>query len=236
MNLFTLEKANTKLAKGKESEYFTIGLFLSPYDQNSYNINLCPFASQACIEACLNTAGLASVYPKILEARRKKTDLFLADRKAFIELLKKEIVRYAKKAEKEGKKLAVRLNGTSDIDYPIELFQAFPHVQWYDYTKSIFRVRKKAQGILPVNYHLTFSFSGDNLEACKEALSYGVNVATVFSDDNFPQEFLGFPVITGEETDLRFLDKPFHVVGLKAKGKAKKHASNFVIQIDKAKG
>lgn len=233
MQLFTEEKANTKLAKGSESPYLTIGLFLSPYKENSLGVNICPFASQACVEACLNTAGLASVFPKILEARRRKTDLFLTDRKAFIELLRKEIVRYQKRASRLGKTLAVRLNGTSDIDYPSDLFKEFPSVVWYDYTKSIYRVRKKAQGLLPSNYHLTFSYSGENLEECKEALSYGVNVSVVFSSENFPSTFLGYPVVTGEESDLRFLDKPFQVIGLKAKGKAKKQASSFVIQVDK---
>jgi hypothetical protein len=235
MQLFTEEKANTKLSKGKESEFLTIGLFLSPYNQNSFGVNLCPFASPACIEACLNTSGLASVFPSIIEARKKKTELFLNNRQAFKEQLVKEIARYKKKADKQGKRLAVRLNGTSDIDYRPEFFNMFPDVQFYDYTKSIFRVRRKAQGILPSNYHLTFSYSGENETECREALSYGVNVATVFSSDNFPSEFLGYPVLTGEENDLRFLDKPFHIVGLKAKGKAKKQASSFVIQIDKAK-
>ena len=235
MQLFTREKSNTKLAKGKESDFYTIGLFLSPYNQNSSGVNVCPFASESCIAACLNTSGLASVFPKILEARRRKTDLFLSDREGFRNLLKKEIERYQKKASKLGKTLAVRLNGTSDLDYASEFFNSFPSVQFYDYTKSIFRVRKKAQGILPSNYHLTFSFSGTNLTECQEALGYGVNVATVFSTEDFPSTWLGYPVSTGEESDLRFLDKPFQIIGLKAKGKAKKHPSDFVIQIDKAK-
>lgn len=233
MQLFTEEKANTKLAKGSESDYLTIGLFLSPYNQNSLGVNVCPFASQACISACLNTAGLAGVFPKILEARKRKTDFFLNDREGFKAQLVREITRYKKKADKLGKRLAVRLNGTSDIDYRPEFFTLFPDVQFYDYTKSIFRVRRKANGILPSNYHLTFSYSGENLEQCQEALSYGVNVSVVFSSDNFPSEFLGYPVLTGEESDLRFLDKPSHVIGLKAKGKAKKEKSAFVIQIEK---
>lgn len=235
MRLFTEEKSNTKLAKGNESDYLTIGLFLSPYNQNSLGVNLCPFASPACIEACLNTSGLAGVFPSIIEARRRKTDFFLNDRQVFKEQLIKEIAKYEKKAKKQGKKLAVRLNGTSDIDYRPEFFLLFPNVQFYDYTKSIFRVRRKAQGVLPNNYHLTFSHSGENLAECQEALSYGVNVAVVFSSDSFPSDFLGYPVTTGEENDLRFLDKPSQIIGLKAKGKAKKQASSFVIQIDKAK-
>jgi hypothetical protein len=233
MQLFSEDRTNTKLAKSTKSEYLTIGLFLSPYTQNEKQINLCPFASSSCIAACLNTAGRAGIFPAIQEARKRKANLFLSDRENFVSLLKKEIVRYAKKAEKKGKKLAVRLNGTSDIDYPVSLFESFPSVTFYDYTKSIYRVRKKAEGKLPDNYHLTFSYSGENIEQCKEALTYGVNVATVFSSENFPTTFLGYPVTSGEESDLRFLDKPSQVIGLKAKGKAKKEVGNFVIQIDK---
>jgi hypothetical protein len=234
MKLFTEEKANTKLSKGTKFErYYTIGLFLYPGSDNSKNVNLCPFASKACLSACLNTSGLASVFPKILEARKRKTEEFLSDRKGFTHRLIKEIAQAEKKAKKNGKILAVRLNGTSDIDFSPDIFKAFPDVIFYDYTKSIYKVRKKAEGILPSNYSLTFSYSGENLQECKEALSLGNNVAVVFSSDNFPSDFLGYPVISGEESDLRFLDSKPCIVGLKAKGKAKKENSSFVIQIDK---
>lgn len=236
MNLFTMQKDNTKLAKGKESDYFTISLFMAPWKDNSYKVNLCPFASPECIRLCLSTSGRAGIFPKIREARQRKADLFLSDRTTFIELLRKEIRRYRKKALRLGKTLAVRLNGTTDIDYPNDLFQGeFSDCIFYDYTKSIYRIRRKAQGLLPSNYHLTFSYSGDNLEECREALSYGVNVATVFSHENFPSNWLGFPIKSGEENDLRFLDPTGYVIGLKAKGKARKQDSDFVIQIDRPK-
>jgi hypothetical protein len=44
------------------------------------------------------------------------------------------------------------------------------------------------------------------------------------------------PVIDGDITDLRFLDKQHVVVGLRVKGiKQKKQINNFIIQIEKGK-
>jgi hypothetical protein len=37
-----------------------------------------------------------------------------------------------------------------------------------------------------------------------------------------------FPVINGDETDLRFLDAKGVIVGLRAKGKARKDTTGFV--------
>ncbi len=45
-----------------------------------------------------------------------------------------------------------------------------------------------------------------------------------------PKIFKGMKVIDGDTTDMRFLDKTNRVVGLKAKGKARKDDSGFVIQ------
>jgi hypothetical protein len=57
----------------------------------------------------------------------------------------------------------------------------------------------------------------------------GGNVAVVF--DKLPSTWKGYPVINGDESDLRFLDPKNVIVGLKAKGKGKKDASGFVIKI-----
>jgi len=58
-------------------------------------------------------------------------------------------------------------------------------------------------------------------------LEMGFNVAAVFHV--LPTEYLGFPVINGDLTDERFTDARGCIVGLKAKGKAKKDKSGFVI-------
>ena len=56
-----------------------------------------------------------------------------------------------------------------------------------------------------------------------------VNVAVVF--DKLPEEYLGYPVIDGDTTDLRFLDDTGVIVGLLAKGDAKKDTSGFVVKV-----
>ena len=45
-----------------------------------------------------------------------------------------------------------------------------------------------------------------------------------------PETFKGLEVIDGDTHDMRFLDEPNKVVGLRAKGKAKTDDSGFVIQ------
>jgi len=43
-----------------------------------------------------------------------------------------------------------------------------------------------------------------------------------------PETYNGLPVFNGDESDLRFLDPQGVIVGLYAKGKAKKDTSGFV--------
>lgn len=239
LELFTQEKHNVKLAKSRSSPYQVIGLFLSPHKANSLGVNLCPHASPSCIASCLNTAGHAQVFPQILRARIRKSNQFLEDRPAFIARLKEEIVVYKRRAEKNGRKLVVRLNGTSDITFErYDIMGAFPTTQFYDYTKDHRRMSKYLGGNLPANYHLTFSYSGENLTECRSVLKAGGNVAAVFSSDKFPSHWQGYKVVSGEKSDLRFLDPSGVVVGLRAKGQAEKKeiAGSFVIQIDKKRG
>lgn len=235
MKLLTEGKANTKLAKGRDSDYETVGLFLAPHTLNGQGVNLCPFASKSCVAACLNTAGLAGVFPKIIQARIRKAQWYLEDRHAFINQLEWEIMKAEEKATRHGKKLAVRLNGTSDIKWPDTIMLHFPRVQFYDYTKDPYKMRRYLNGLTPSNYHLTFSYSGENLVECQTVLGLKGNVTVVFSSSDFPTEWNGVKVISGENTDFRFLDERGVVVGLKAKGKAKNKevAGSFVIQIDK---
>ena len=56
------------------------------------------------------------------------------------------------------------------------------------------------------------------------------NKAVVFNGD-MPKIFKGMKVIDGDKTDMRFLDRSNRVVGLKAKGKARKDTSGFVINV-----
>ena len=229
---------NAKTIKGQKQNYKTYILYMSPARQNDKNINLCSHASKGCLEACLFKSGFGGIYTSVQRARIAKSNYFVNDRTNFLKQLKKEIAT-AIKNQKPNEKLAFRLNGTSDISFEkfkIEdnknIFELFPDLQFYDYTKNYVRLEKRT---LPPNYHITFSRSETNEAKAIEMLKLGYNVAAVF--DNLPTNYKGFKVINGDENDLRFLDEHNTVVGLKYKKLTGKGAdnsqgikSNFVIQ------
>ena len=216
---------NAKTVKGEKLGYMTGILYLAPSDLSTYQV--CAKASTGCREACLYTAGRGAM-SNVKKARIAKTRYFFEDRHAFMAQLVVEIKALIKKARKAGMIPVVRLNGTSDIpwervrvgDYP-NIMAMFPEIQFYDYTK---RANRKD---IPSNYHLTFSLAEDNDADAERALAFGLNVAAVFKG-GLPETFMGAPVVDGDETDLRFLDGEGVVVGLKAKGKAKRDTSGFV--------
>jgi hypothetical protein len=232
-----LSYSNSKTVKGEKLGVKTAILYLSPGSISGTNI--CPFASDGCLLSCLNLSGMG-VFSNVQAARLKKTKLFLSDRKAFIEMLKKDIISHIRKSKKEGMIPAVRLNGTSDIAWELEkgidgltLMESFPFVQWYDYTKSPIRALKFQLGKLPSNYHLTFSRSEAN-QSQVDSLVGKVNVAMVFSTkkgESLPLEYHGRKVVDGDETDARFMDESGVIVGLRSKGSGKKDKSGFIIQL-----
>jgi hypothetical protein len=76
---------------------------------------------------------------------------------------------------------------------------------------------------------LTFSKADGNDADVAKAIASGMNVAAVF--DKLPDTYMGLPVVDADEDDLRFLDPKGAVLGLKAKGRAKKDYSGFVIRL-----
>jgi hypothetical protein len=156
----------------------------------------------------------------IQRARIRKTQQYFEQRDQFLADLEADIRKAIKFAERQGLKPVFRLNGTSDLS--VEkwgIIEKFPSVQFYDYTKVL--GRKVAH--LP-NYHLTFSKADGNDSDVAEALLQGMSVVAVY--DEIPK---GVP--SADETDLRFLDPKGTLLGLKAKGKAKKDYSGFVIRM-----
>jgi hypothetical protein len=75
---------------------------------------------------------------------------------------------------------------------------------------------------------LTFSKSESNQNEVNEALNLGINVATVFSSD-LPKTYKGIKVVDGDKSDLEMIKFKNVILGLKAKGKARKDKSGFVI-------
>ena len=222
---------NAKTIKGdKASEYLTAIMYLSPHRQNERGTNLCPKASDGCINACLYTAGRGR-FTNVQNARKRKADWFVSDRDSFLGQLHKELLDFSRYARLRGKKPAVRLNGTSDILWEQHVdMTLYPEIQFYDYTKWLPSQRRKVAD----NYHLTFSRSEtDDDNKIRHILKTDTNVAVVFDSDALPKTYLGRKVVDGDKTDLRFLDMTGGVVvGLTAKGEAKNDDSGFVIHLE----
>jgi len=229
-----LSTANPKIQKGTKLGYLSFILHLAPADLSGHNT--CPKATAGCKSACLNTAGRGGMFKRgentnmIQKARIRKTNYFFDNRMDFMLDLKKDIEKGIKLAAKLGLKPVFRLNGTSDLSWEKydmipgqNVFECFPDIQFYDYTKVL--GRKAGYD----NYFLIFSQADGNEADVNRAIAQGMNVATVF--DQVPTEYKGRPVINADETDLRFLDPRGVIAGLKAKGRAKKDYSGFVIRL-----
>lgn len=205
--------------------------------------------------ARLTSEDIASGKVNAIQAARiRKTRWFFESRESFMFALVRDMERAIKLARSQGYQPVFRLNGTSDIRWEAirvpamagtwsskpegsaNVFEHFPDVQFYDYTKLPNRKR------LPANYTVVFSLADGNREQAVQAFRNGLNVAAVFRDkatvafyqDNgfvlaAAGDYVVAEVVNGDETDLRFLDKRGVVVGLFAKGNAKRDTSGFVV-------
>lgn len=235
-----LGTSSAKTIKGESLSYLTGILYLSPSTLSGAG-NVCPWAG-TCKESCLNSAGRGA-FNSVQTARIKKTRFFFANRDAFMERLFEDCKALVRKAKRAGMLPCIRLNGTSDLAFHrlivpskgMTLMDLFPAVVFYDYTKSVKKALDNARGNHPKNYHVTFSRdSAANESECEQVLRAGGNVSVVFRD-SLPAVWKHRPVLDGDVTDLRFLDRRAragrsgYVVGLKAKGKAKRDKSGFVV-------
>lgn len=246
---------NAKTVKG-DGIYETAIMYLAPF--NLAGSNVCPMAETAgCVKGCLNTAGRGA-FNNVQRARIAKTKRYLESRTAFMAELVADLEAFVRYCERKGVKPAVRLNGTSDIQWEVahpvqvtrktpvgnyvvtygSIFEAFPEIQFYDYTKIYKRVYRE----LPANYSLVLSYSEANpayaQAVTKAAKETGANLAVVYRSKALRDHFVGKlvqhgeacrDVIDGDETDLRFLDPKGVIVGLYAKGQAKGDKSGFVV-------
>lgn len=255
---------NAKTVKG-DGIFETAIMYLAPSDISGRNV--CPMAKVAkCDVACLYSAGRGA-FNSVQAARIAKAQRYHANRELFLAQLVDDLSGFVAYCRRKGVKPAVRLNGTSDIQWEIghpvkrmhyrangveaphmveyaSIFDAFPEVQFYDYTKLVKRVYRK----LPANYSLVLSYSEASTEYANSVweahIDTGCNVAVVFRDKQTRAGYIahGFggirsqvvlrknaAVIDGDRDDLRFNDPRGVIVGLYAKGKAKSDMSGFVI-------
>lgn len=257
-----LTPGNPKIAKGIKRGFMTFILHLAPAKLSGYEV--CPMRSKGCTMACLNTAGRGGMLTghkgalthddiagglmnTAQKARIRRTKRFFEDREAFMGDLARDIAKAIRWSAKHDLEPVFRLNGTSDIRWEsvrfgathTNIFELFPHTQFYDYTKIANR-----KGV-PSNYDLTFSLADGNHGQALAALKAGMRVAAVFRSVERVRHYMffglqltadagksysaPFNVVDGDDSDLRFLEPKACVVGLYAKGQAKRDTSGFVI-------
>jgi hypothetical protein len=244
--------SNAKTVKGQKHGYLTGVMYLAPYKISGYNV--CPTAELAgCWKTCLNTAGRASmpvngtfISPGGIElpdnaihhARIRRTKLWIEDKVTFWDMLTNEIFLLRRRAKRVGLIPVVRLNGTSDILWERErdtesgkaIFDLFPDIQFYDYTKLPARLSWPE---MPGNYHLTVSYSEASpfyTKQCQRAFENGAPLVAVVKDQALKDRYLELGAVDMDEHDLRFVNPPNSFGVLKAKGLAKKETNGFVLQ------
>lgn len=254
LSLLTLD--NPKVAKGGKRGEVTAVLHLLPHreygrlaalngDEVPARFNLCPNAG-SCVASCLNTAGRGGIpmssyagrafANNVQHGRYKRTHLYRTNPEAFRAKLEREMQIVADWAASLSLSVSFRLNGTSDVHWE----STFPGLRIpagavrYDYTKSwLLAYRGTVDGVR-YTYSLDVDGFGDPThreQLALRVLRTGGNVAVVFNTRKgkpVPATWRGFPVVDGDETDLRHMDPPGHVVALRAKGKARKDRSGFV--------
>jgi hypothetical protein len=233
-----LTVSNPKTRKGESHGYLTAILHLAPHTLAGMR-TVCPFSTRACRRFCLFKQGRAGIFThghlsapssRIVRARTRRTRYYLTDPAGFLEDLRADIATLRRDAARFGLTPALRPNGTSDLPgLALQVAAEYPDLQCYDYTA----IPQPWKRVRP-NYALTFSRKESNDAACLAALAHGVNVAVVFNVKRtapLPATFWGRRVVDGDKTDLRFLDDCGVIVGVRAKGTARRDRSGFVVRL-----
>ena len=213
--------SSTKIEKGQKINVNTGILYLKPADQVTTK-TICAAADlMGCKKGCLIDSGQLGKKAGS-NAAIKRTIMFALEPETFKKHLRIEILKHQLEF---GETLAIRLNGTSDIDFT-DLIASMPDQLFYDYTKIYSRVVKNK---LP-NYDLTFSGSANNaksLQITARAIKSGnrtvlaVNTAETKGEYKLPQKLGLIPVVNFDDTDARFKDRKNAIGVLKRKGSNK---------------
>jgi hypothetical protein len=236
---------NPKTDKAIKYGYWTAIMHLAPARLSGAEV--CAHATDGCRAACLNTSGHGGIgldengLNSVQIARIRRTRYLRNHRAEFFDMLGKEIDAHIRRCKREGLTPSIRLNGTSDLKFERMKFkdcnnimEYYDDLQFYDYTKYPMHLRNTAIE----NYHLTFSLAESNRANAIDAIRNGTNVAAVLRvprNGILPATVsLGGSwrkVVDGDAHDLRFLDPASAVVGLRAKGRAIKDTSGFVLDV-----
>lgn len=220
--ILTDPEGNPKLDKTEEPVF---GISLAPFNLSGWNV--CPWSSADCRRLCLAFAGKGGM-STIEEARILKTRFLATNPQAFVTLVDREL----RNAVARYKRIGFRPNILADLNWRAiaPALLEIPGVTSYDYTKDWSRHSD-------TDWHLTYSRSERTSDAdVRSKVEQGHNVAVVFSTKRgreLPETFLGLPVIDGDTTDYRPGDPKGVIVGLRAKGKARRpeYQGGFVVPV-----
>lgn len=224
-SLKLLSPLNEKTPKGEALGYLTAILYLAPATLAGGK-TVCPHSTEACREGCLFHAGRGRT-PRVFNARIRRTEFWLEAPDLFLERLADDLEIMERVADQHGMRLAIRLNGTSDVlwerDAP-DLFTAFPRARFYDYTRAPLHHRR-----VPGNWHLTWSLADRPAGEALPQFITGHSVAVVVPEerkrpDGERARVLGMDLrfVDGDLHDLRFLDPAPAIVQLRPKGRLRR--------------
>ena len=229
--LFTVQVSSTKLAHNADvtDEYEQIVCYLVPHTMGRKLWqqfvgtrapwrwrNVCPHSTPGCRATCLADSGRLGMSPA-KRAMLARTALFNADESAFWQLAADEIARHRERVARNGKRLVVRVDGTSQVNVEERapwLLDKFPDVIFQDYAKGPY-----VTGWSRPNRYVVSS--GTERDTADSIAGRG-NV--VFPVDlpagaPLPPTYMGRPVVDGDLHDLRILDpQGENVVMVRVKG------------------
>lgn len=222
--LLTAPDGNVKLAKS-----WAYGLALAPH--RSSGVNVCPSSTPECRKHCVSYSGKGGL-DMVQEARAARTAFLYKYPFQFLVLLQEEIRKAETRSAKADKQLYMRLNTFSDIAWEQLvpwLFDRFPDVQFYDYTKRWARV-----GNTPANYALAGSVSEKT--TTEQIASAPGPLAVVFPltpSQAMPSSWYGIPVVDADKSDRWMVEHQGQWVigGLRAKGSLRRSGSPFIRQL-----
>lgn len=225
LSYFASVNSSAKIVKGEKEGVDTLILYLAAAE--NAGVDVCEFAN-VCKLLCLVSSGRALMEKgqdpskqRISLARIVKTWIQVFRPDVAAAWLQLEIDSKSKAAQKNGRKFAVRLNGTSDLDFQ-DIIRANPDKAFYDYTK---RPLDKIHRF--PNYHLTISFASLQdwrVENYRKALAEGLNLAVAVDANSFDAALALPYAFDADRDDLRHLDPE---KGKLALLKVKRVASSF---------
>ena len=231
-----------KAIKARTFGYMNAINYLAPAETAGVG-DMCPWSSVACRALC-SSARAQRPSRHARQRRRQRVPSITQSQDGYVhESARAKFMREVRSwhrprgpqsPTRSGLKLCVSPPQRRNLDINLgrATIKQYPEIQFVDYTKSEARALAHAQGKLPANYHVTFSFAGDNHAACERVLAAGGNVAVCFKGA-FPTTWFGHAVVDGDLSDLRHLDPRNVVIALSPKGaKAKREGVKLGFVID----